>query len=780
MAEPKPVDKLTRAGAARELERLAEEIAHHDRRYYQQDAPEISDADYDRLRRRNQALEERFPDLVRADSPTHRVGAPPVSDFGKVRHAVPMLSLDNAMAGDEVVEFLRRVRRFLKLADDAPLALVAEPKIDGLSSSLRYENGLLVQGATRGDGSVGEDVTANLRTIRDIPQRLAGKRPPAVLEVRGEVYMEHQDFAELNRQRAEAGQAVFANPRNSAAGSLRQLDSAITASRRLRFFAYSWGAAEPPVEGSYSGFLDLLKGYGFHVNPLTRQVEHEAALLDYHAELASKRFELPYDIDGVVIKVDRLDYQRRLGYVGRAPRWAIAYKFAAEQAETVVRDIGVQVGRTGALTPVAALEPVTVGGVVVRNATLHNQDYIETKDIRIGDTVVVQRAGDVIPQVVEVRLERRPEKTEPYVFPDHCPVCGSLALRPEGEAIRRCTGGLICPAQITERLRHFVGRDAFDIEGLGRKQVPQLLEAELIRQPADIFRLARDPERLARLEELPLWAERKVEKLKDAIEARRRVPLDRFINALGIRFIGETNARLLARHYHGLEAWRAAMGKAAAGDDEARAELDNIDGVGPKVAEAILEFFAEEHNRAVLADLAAEVEVLEVEAPQGRAARLAGKTVVFTGTLETMTRAEAKATAETLGAKVAGSVSAKTDYVVVGRRRRLQGEEGDRARRRHTQRDRMATTHWQRVKPILMQILGYAFLVLGVVGLFLPILQGFLFLFVGLLILAKYAPWAERLLDRLETRYPKFGKVKDQAEDAMERWQKRISGWFRA
>jgi DNA ligase (NAD+) len=665
-AKPSAVEELTRDQAREELAALAAEITRHDRLYYQSDAPEITDAEYDRLRRRNQAIEARFPDLVRPDSPSHRIGAPPVADFGKVRHRVPMLSLDNAMDGAGVVEFLRRVQRFLNLPESAPLALVAEPKIDGLSSTLRYEHGEFRLGATRGDGSVGEDVTRNLRTIRDVPLHLNTREPPPVLEVRGEVYMERTDFVALNRARAAAGEPLFANPRNSAAGSLRQLDSTITARRRLRFFAYAWGEAEPPVEGSYSGFLERLKGYGFQVNPLVERGEDEAALLDYHSRIAARRFELPYEIDGVVIKVDRIDYQRRLGFVGRAPRWAIAYKFAAEQAETVVRNIGVQVGRTGAMTPVAELEPVTVGGVVVARATLHNQDYIEAKDIRVGDTVVVQRAGDVIPQVVEVRLDRRPDGTEPYRFPDRCPVCGSLAARPEGEAVRRCTGGLICAAQITERLRHFVGRDAFDIEGLGRKQVPQLLEAGLIRNPADIFRLAKDEERLARLAELPGWGEKKVGNLKKAIEARRQIPLDRLINALGIRFVGETNARLLARHYHSFTAWRDAMTRAAASDEEARAELDNIDGIGPKVAETIYEFFAEPHNQAALDELAAEVEVLDSAAAMDGASPLAGKTVVFTGTLETMTRAEAKATAEARGAKVASSVSGKTDYVVVG------------------------------------------------------------------------------------------------------------------
>jgi DNA ligase (NAD+) len=661
-----PPERLSRDQAAAELARLAAEIAHHDRRYYRDAAPEVSDAQYDALRRRNQAIEARFPELIRSDSPTHRIGAPPVEDFGKVRHRVPMLSLDNAMAADEVREFVRRVRRFLNLGEDAPLPLIAEPKIDGLSASLRYEDGLFVQGATRGDGTVGEDVTANLRTIRDLPQRMDGAAWPAVLEVRGEVYMERADFMALNAARAAAGEPLFANPRNFAAGSLRQLDPGITARRRLRFFAYGWGEAVPPIEGAYSDFLTRLDDWGFRVNPLTDSCTDETAVVAYHDRLGAGRFELPYDIDGVVVKVDRIDYQRRLGFVGRAPRWAIAFKFAAEQAETRVLGISVQVGRTGALTPVAALEPVTVGGVVVTRATLHNQDYIESKDIRVGDTVVVERAGDVIPQVIEVRLDRRPDGTEPYAFPDHCPVCGSLALRPPGEAVRRCTGGLICAAQITERLRHFVGRDAFDIEGLGRKQVPQLLEAGLIRTPGDVFRLGADGERLQRLQTLPLWGEKKAQNLRRAIEARRRIPLARLINALGIRYVGETNARLLARHYGSLKAWRAGMVAASEGDAQAREELEAINGIGPAVAEALVEFFKEAHNREVLDDLASLVEVEDAASEAAGASPLAGKTIVFTGSLEQMTRAEAKATAEALGAKVAGSVSSKTDYVVVG------------------------------------------------------------------------------------------------------------------
>jgi DNA ligase (NAD+) len=664
VASTTPVGALSREQAAAELERLARLIARHDHLYYVLDAPEISDAEYDRLFRRNHEIEARFPDLVRPDSPSHRVGAPPLSAFGKVRHRLPMLSLDNAMDEAEVREFVGRVRRFLGLGADDPVALVAEPKIDGLSCALRYERGVLVQAATRGDGTEGEDVTANVRTIRDVPQRLLGE--PPLLEVRGEVYIEREDFLELNEAREEAGESLFANPRNAAAGSLRQLDPSITARRPLRFLAWGWGELDPSLEREHHHeLLERLRDLGLRLSPEITLCESADQLVAYHARMGAARTDLPYDIDGVVAKVDRLDWQRRLGIVGRAPRWAIAFKFAAEQAQTVVRDIVVQVGRTGALTPVAQLEPVNVGGVMVARATLHNEDYIKDKDIRIGDTVVIQRAGDVIPQVVEVVPDLRPKDSRPWPFPDTCPVCGSHAVRPEGEAVRRCTGGLVCPAQLTERLRHFVSRSAFDIEGLGRKQVPQLLEAGLIRGPADIFRLARDEDAQKRLEDLPGFGAKKVRNLADAIEARRTIPLERFVHALGIRHIGEVNARLLARHYGSLRAWRAAMLRCAEGDEAAREELDNIGGIGPVMVEALIEFFEEPHNLEALDDLADQLEVEDAEAPRAESP-IAGKTIVFTGSLERMTRAEAKARAEALGAKVAGSVSARTDYVVIG------------------------------------------------------------------------------------------------------------------
>jgi len=665
------VDELSEADAARELERLAVAIAHHDALYHQQDAPEISDADYDALRRRNEAIEARFPALRRRDSPSTRVGAAPATGFRKVRHAVAMLSLQNAFDEAGVRDFFGRVRRFLGLAEDEPIAIVGEPKIDGLSATLRYANGRFELGATRGDGTEGEDVTWNIATIDDVPRAIDGA--PATLEVRGEVYMTRADFFALNERREAAGQPVFANPRNAAAGSLRQLDPAITAARPLRFFAYGWGEISDRPGRDHWHFLERLQGWGFATNPLARLCDNvDDALALYH-DVASRRVDLPYDIDGVVYKVNRLDWQERLGFVSRAPRWAIAHKFAAEQAETVLNEISIQVGRTGALTPVAELEPITVGGVVVSRATLHNEDEIARKDIRAGDTVIVQRAGDVIPQIVCVIEDKRPKGAKRFAMPDHCPVCGSLAVRETGEAVRRCTGGLICDAQAVQRLIHFVSRDAFDIDGFGRKHIEAFWRDGLIKSPGDIFRL--EAEGLAGREG---WAEKSAENLVAAIAARRTVPLDRFIYALGIRQVGQATARLLARHYGSLAAWRAAMTRAAderaAHPDEAKnpeavgeafAELCDIDQVGFSVADDLTAFFAEGHNRTVLDDLAG---LLEVEDFAGVAADtpVAGKTVVFTGTLERMTRSEAKARAEALGAKVSGSVSKKTDYVVAG------------------------------------------------------------------------------------------------------------------
>jgi DNA ligase (NAD+) len=670
-----PVEALDRAQAKAELARLAAAIKHHDKLYYQDAAPEISDADYDALRRRNEAIEARFPKLVRKDSPSRHVGAGPSEGFAEVRHKVPMLSLGNAFDEDEVREFYARIRRFLGLDAAEPIETVAEPKIDGLSASLRYEQGKFVLGATRGNGEVGEDVTANLATVVDLPGSLKGRRIPEVVEVRGEVYMRKDDFAALNAAREAAGEALYANPRNSASGSLRQIDPTITASRKLHFFAYAWGELSEAPGDDYWHFLDRLRGWGFSVNPLAKLCPTVEEALALHREVEAERATLPYDIDGVVYKVNRLDWQDRLGMVSRAPRWALAHKFPAEQAQTVLENIDVQVGRTGALTPVARLKPVTVGGVVVSNATLHNEDEILRKDIRIGDTVVIQRAGDVIPQVVRVVMEKRPKGAKPYVFPDHCPRCNSLAVREEGEAVRRCTGGLICPAQAVRRLRHFVSRAAFDIEGLGSKHIDEFWEDHLIEQPGDIFRLH---ENRSVIEAREGWGEQSAAKLLAAIEARRTIPFDRFIYALGVRQVGEATAKLLARHYEDLAAWRTAM--IAAGDErdaephelkkpenigEAYAELCDIDGVGFSVADDLIAFFREPHNLAVLDDLANELTIERVAA-RAMSSQVSGKTIVFTGTLETMTRPEAKARAEALGAKVSGSVSKKTDYVVVG------------------------------------------------------------------------------------------------------------------
>ena len=658
----KPVDSLSRDEADFELRILAAQILKHDTLYHQKDMPEISDAAYDAMRHRNEALERAFPDLIRPDSPSKRVGSAPAAGFSKVRHKKPMLSLANAFSDEDVADFVTRIRRFLSLGEDAPVALVAEPKIDGLSASLRYENGTFVQGATRGDGTEGEDITRNLQTIGDIPQTLPANAP-AIFEVRGEVFMGKSEFCALNERQEAAGGKIFANPRNAAAGSLRQLDPNITAERTLHFFAYSWGEISEMPADSQTGFLETLKEWGFVINPMTTLCDGSSAAIEAYRAIGSARAALDYDIDGVVYKVDRLDWQERLGMVSRAPRWAIAHKFPAEQAETLLEGIDIQVGRTGALTPVARLTPITVGGVVVSNATLHNEDEIRRKDVRIGDTVVVQRAGDVIPQVVRVVEEKRSENAVPYHFPDRCPVCGSEAVRPEGEAIRRCTGGLICPAQAVERLKHFVSRNAFDIEGLGSKQVEAFYEEGLIAQPGDIFRLK---DRAGEIATREGWGEKSLTNLLAAIAGRRSIGLDRFIYALGIRQIGQATAKLLAANYTTLPALTSAMLEAADPESDAYASLINIDQIGHSVAADLVAFFHEDHNRAVLRDLEKELEIEVYERAVVGNSPVAGKTVVFTGTLTTVSRGEAKAKAEALGAKVAGSVSRKTDFVVVG------------------------------------------------------------------------------------------------------------------
>jgi DNA ligase (NAD+) len=753
------VEELTDLDAVMELAALAADISRADALYHGQDAPELSDAAYDALRRRLEAVEARFPHLKRADSPSLRVGAAPAAGFGKARHAVPMLSLANAFDEADVTEFDAFIRRFLGLDEAAELTFVAEPKVDGLSCSLRYENGRLVRAVTRGDGTEGEDVTANVMTIHDAPKTLAGDLldvPPAVLEVRGEIYMAKDDFLALNRRQEEAGEKIFANPRNAAAGSLRQLDATITADRKLRFFGYALGEVSAPIAQTQTGLRARLKGWGFSLNEPAATCVGVAGLIAHYARIGALRAELPFDIDGVVYKLDRLDLQERLGFRDRSPRWAVAHKFPAEQARTVVEKIDIQVGRTGALTPVAWLKPVNVGGVLVSRATLHNEDEIARKDVRVGDTVIVQRAGDVIPQIVAVVAEA-PRGAEPFVFPDHCPVCGSHAPREEGEAVRRCVGGLTCPAQAVERLRHFVSRDAFDIEGLGEKVIEEFWQEGFIRAPADIFTL----ENRAKAGEVKIlgragWKEKSVGNLFDAIQERRAgIALSRFIFALGIRHVGEATARALARQYGSiakwidgmtlaaqqmpgkawrdlhalsgvgpatvdaltawfsdpanlqtvafydaqsnvrlekvlsllgikglnkraatsladryetLSAWRAAMIEAAShAPGPAWLELVNISDVGDIVAEEIAEFFLEERNVAVITDLpAAGVRVTDAEIPVAVGSPIAGKTVVFTGTLEKMTRPEAKARAESLGAKVAGSVSGKTDYVIVG------------------------------------------------------------------------------------------------------------------
>ena len=644
---------MTEAEAANRLMKLAKLIASHDRAYHDRDSPEISDAAYDALVRENRALEQRFPTLVRGDSPSRRLGAAPTSSLAKVAHAKPMLSLDNAFADEEVVEFVARVRRFLSLPGEAEVALTAEPKIDGLSCSLRYEDGVLKLAATRGDGAVGEDVTANVRTISDIPQMLEGA--PAVIEVRGEVYMDKGDFAALNERQEAAAGKIFANPRNAAAGSLRQKDPAVTMARPLRFLAHGWGELSEPLGATQSDAMARLARVGFPVSELLATVQTLEAALAHYAKIEAARADLPFDIDGVVYKVDRLDWQERLGQVARSPRWALAHKFPAEQAETVLEAIDIQVGRTGKLTPVGRLKPVGVGGVIVANVTLHNRDEIERLWLRVGDRVRIQRAGDVIPQVVEnlTRAEKRP----PYVFPDHCPECDSEAVAEEGEVDVRCTGGLVCPAQRLERLKHFVSRGAIDIDGLGEKSLAEFVALGWLQGPADIFRLKAHRDRLVGREG---WQAVSVDKLIAAIEARKGFDPARFLFGLGIRHVGAVTAKDMMKAFGTIEA----LQQAAIGDG-AQAELSAVEGVGPVVAEALADFFHEPHNCDQLAQL------LELARPgafvsSARATEWTGKTIVFTGTLETMSRDEAKAQAERLGARSAGSVSAKTDLVVAG------------------------------------------------------------------------------------------------------------------
>ncbi|MEH2529145.1 DNA ligase (NAD+) [Bradyrhizobium sp. AZCC 1588] len=675
------VEKLTKAQAKVEHMRLALELEGHDKRYYQEDAPSISDAEYDALRQRLNAIEKRFPELVTAESPSQKIGATPSGRFRKVRHAVPMLSLDNAFAEQDVLDFIGRIERFLKLSDDK-INFSAEPKIDGLSMSLRYEGGELVTAATRGDGAEGEDVTANIRTLEDVPQKLKGRNVPDICEVRGEVYMTKKAFLALNERQKAAGDTIFANPRNSAAGSLRQKDPSITASRPLGFFAYSWGQMSAMPEKTQTGMIHWFERCGFKTNPLTKLCHSVEHLIAFHHEIEEQRGELDYDIDGVVYKIDRIDWQERLGFVSRTPRWAVAHKFPAERAMTVLRDIEIQVGRTGSFTPVGKLEPVGVGGVIVQNVTLHNEDYIkgignkgevlrEGRDIRLGDTVVIQRAGDVIPQVVDVVIDKRPKGAKEFHFPKKCPcplhtdvVREETATGEEGSRAR-CTGEFACPFQKIEHLKLFVSRRAFDIDGLGEKQLQYFFDREWVREPADIFTLPKRNARL-KLEEIEGYGETSVRNLFAAIDNRRRISLERFIYALGMRHVGETTALALARGYGSWDAFHDACLKVAKGDEDTIAEMDALDQIGDTVIKSVAAYFGESHNRGIVERLVKELnEIIDAEKPKSNSA-VAGKTVVFTGSLEKMTRDEAKATAERLGAKAAGSVSKKTDYVVAG------------------------------------------------------------------------------------------------------------------
>jgi DNA ligase (NAD+) len=683
-AKAKPltdIATLTKAQAKVEHKRLVLELESHDKAYYQDDAPKVSDAEYDALRQRFNAIEARFPEFVTSASPSQKIGAAPSGRFAKVRHAVSMLSLDNAFAEEDVVDFVGRIRRFLKLTDDEEIDFSAEPKIDGLSMSLRYQGGELVTAATRGDGAEGEDVTANIRTLEDVPKKLKGRNIPEVCEVRGEVYMTKGAFLALNERQKAAGDTIFANPRNSAAGSLRQKDPSITASRPLGFFAYAWGEMSEMPEETQSGMIKWFERCGFKTNPLTKLCHSVEQLIAFHRKIEEARAELDYDIDGVVYKVDRLDWQERLGFVSRTPRWAIAHKFPAERAMTVLRDIEIQVGRTGSFTPVGKLEPVGVGGVIVQNVTLHNEDYIrgiggdgeplrEGRDIRINDTVIIQRAGDVIPQIVDVVIEKRPKNAKVFQFPKKCPcplhtdvVREETATGEEG-ARARCTGEFACPYQKIEHLKLFASRRAFDIEGLGEKQIELFFDNGWVKEPADIFTLPARNVKI-RLEEIEGYGETSVRNLFAAIEERRRISLERFIFALGMRHVGETTALALARGYGSWQAFHDACLKVAEGDEEAMAEMDALDQIGETVIASIKAYFGESHNRGIVERLTKEVTILDAEKPKSNSA-VAGKTVVFTGALELMTRDEAKAKAERLGAKVSGSVSKKTDYVVAG------------------------------------------------------------------------------------------------------------------
>jgi DNA ligase (NAD+) len=675
------VADLTKAQAMVEHKRLALEIEHYDKAYYQEDAPIVSDAEYDALRKRFNAIEARFAEFVTGESPSQKIGAAPSGRFRKVRHAIPMLSLDNAFAEQDVEDFVGRIRRFLKIGESEPIDFSAEPKIDGLSMSLRYEGGQLVTAATRGDGAEGEDVTANIRTLGDVPKTLKGRQVPEICEVRGEVYMTKKAFLALNERQKTAGDTIFANPRNSAAGSLRQKDPSITASRPLGFFAYAWGEMSRMPADTQSGMISWFERCGFLTNPLTKICHSVEQLIAFHRKIEQQRAKLDYDIDGVVYKVDRIDWQERLGFVSRTPRWAIAHKFPAERATTILRDIEIQVGRTGSLTPVGKLEPVGVGGVIVQNVTLHNEDYIsgiggdgeqlrEGRDIRIGDTVVVQRAGDVIPQIVDVVIEKRPKDARPYHFPKKCPcplhtevVREETAAGEEGSRAR-CTGEFACPFQKIEHLKLFVSRRAFDIDGLGEKQLQYFFDEGWVKEPADIFTLQKRNAKL-KLEEIEGYGETSVRNLFQAIEQRRHISLERFIYALGMRHVGETTALALARGYGSWQAFHDACLKVARGEAEAVAEMDALDQIGETVIASIEAYFGESHNRGIVERLTREVTILDAEKPRSNSA-IAGKTVVFTGALEKMTRDEAKAMAERLGAKTAGSVSKKTDYVVAG------------------------------------------------------------------------------------------------------------------